>query len=697
MRNLLGRLNARSTPDLSQIADAWQTPLAGRDRLAQITQLYRTMTRLPVVRARWDSLDPDQQAVVSALIAAGEKGRTIEDLSAELGAAPDLVRTMCVDLFDQGIVSYEGNASTLPIGEKPRLYVPIELANAIRTVIREVEAGDVSGRSFPELIQSKDERDLFEAAGSWGVEVIAGVTTRAQLIEGLTRAAAAGASRHAQVDKLGSEVRAIWEKLRAVPPGTPVPVDQLVGTGNERTTYGRRNAINELEDRLLVWPTVLEGGVRALFVPAEIANASTSGDLEIARPKPVSVVGSEPPYRPPGPLAWDLLVILQRMFGPLAPANLDPLAAPRSYLTEINRMLWNRGPDRPPIGYLELLVDFAVNLGLIQEPEDGSTQFERTSAMRDWRTKSWADQTARIRSIWMSSPVWIEGQGRQDVEPWNVDWRGFRVKLLSHLAALEKDKWYRVADVAQWISEYDPAIVGPDATVAVSHATAQPGQSPHQESVAYLAAAVIQSILVWLGFVRLHEPGRNERLMLVTDELRRVTRAEVEDRAASRAAPSIAVADDLTIHLTDPEPIHVWSVLAFADALSLGRESVFTITPDSLRTAQAAGFLPTHVEQFFGKQKGAKAPPDLGDRLRSLLERAEGFELSSALVIDAPTDDKAQTVRAVLENDGYVVSQLGRRLYVSIGTQRSASIDVERIHARLVATGLGSVTNRTRT
>ena len=59
-------------------------------------------------------------------------------------------------------------------------------------------------------------------------------------------------------------------------------------------------------------------------------------------------------------------------------------------------------------------------------------------------------------------------------------------------------------------------------------------RSPHQESVAYLTAAVIQSILVWLGFVRLHEPGRNERLMLVTDELRRVTRAEVDDRPAAR-------------------------------------------------------------------------------------------------------------------------------------------------------------------
>jgi hypothetical protein len=602
---------------------------------------------------------------------------------------------MCVDLFDQGIISYEGNASTLPIGEQPRLYVPIELANAIRTVVRESEAGDVSSRPFPELIQTRDDRDLFDAASYWGIDVIPGVTTRSEIIEALTRAAAAGASRHAQVDKLGGEVRAIWEKMRAVPPGTPVPVGDLVGSGSERTIYSRRNAINELEDRLLVWPTVLEGGVRALFVPPEIATAGAV-ELEVARPKPVSVVGSEPPFRPPGPLAWDLLVVLQRMFGPLAPPNLDPLAAPRAFLTEINRMVWNRGSDRPPVGYLEMLVDFAVNLGLIQEPDDGSTQFERSPAMRDWRTKSWAEQIARIRSVWMSSPIWIEGQGRQDVEPWNVDWRGFRVKLLSHLAALEKDKWYRVADVGQWISEYDPGIIGPDATVAVSHATARPGRSPHQASVAYLTTAVIQSILVWLGFVRLHEPGRAERLMLVTDELRKVTRAEVEDRPAAKPAPGIVVADDLTIHLTDPDPIHIWSILAFADVLSLGRESVFAITPDRLRTAQAAGFMPSHVEQFFSKQKGASVPADLGDRLRALLEQAEGFELSSALVVDAPSDDKAQSVRLVLENDGYVVSQTGRRLYVSIGTQRSASIDIERIHARLVATGLGPVTNRTR-
>jgi hypothetical protein len=207
---------------------------------------------------------------------------------------------------------------------------------------------------------------------------------------------------------------------------------------------------------------------------------------------------------------------------------------------------------------------------------------------------------------------------------------------------------------------------------------------------------VIQSILGWLGFVWLHEPGQTERLMLVTDELRRVTRAEVPDAAPGGSEPRIVVADDLTIHLTYPEPIHVWSVLAFADPLSYGEESVFAITADSIRAAQAAGFLPSHVEQFFGRQKGAKIPGDFGERVQALLERAEGFELSSALIIDAPTDEKAQAVRSLLENDGYVVSQSGKRLSVSIGTQRSATVDGERIHARLMATGMGPVTNRTR-
>ena len=110
MRNLLGRLNARSTVDLSEIADSWRTPLAGRDRLARISQLYRTMTQPPMVRAQWDGLAPDQQALVRLLMNAGEAGRTIEQLSRELEAPPDATRAIAVALYEQGIIAYEGNA-----------------------------------------------------------------------------------------------------------------------------------------------------------------------------------------------------------------------------------------------------------------------------------------------------------------------------------------------------------------------------------------------------------------------------------------------------------------------------------------------------------------------------------------------------------------------------------------------------------
>jgi hypothetical protein len=208
-------------------------------------------------------------------------------------------------------------------------------------------------------------------------------------------------------------------------------------------------------------------------------------------------------------------------------------------------------------------------------------------------------------------------------------------------------------------------------------------------------ASVIQTILVWIGFLRLHEFGRGERLISPTDELRRVTQAEVADPGPPPEVV-ISVAEDLTIHLTNPEPIHVWSVIAFADPLSLGQESVFAMTPDSIRNARAAGFLPSHISQFFERQKGVRLPAEFANRVHALAEQAEGFELSTALVVDAPSDDVAQAARGYLENEGYVVGQVGRRLYVSVGTQRSVAADVERVHARLSAIGLGPVTNRTR-
>ncbi|MDQ2683007.1 MAG: hypothetical protein M3Y37_05730, partial [Chloroflexota bacterium] len=406
MRNLLGRLNARSAEDLTEIAEHWQTPLSGRDRLSRITQLYRAMTRPPMVRAQWDGLDSEEQRLVRVLIEAGDAGMTVDDVVEALGVNPDLTREMCLRLYEQGIVAYEGSARTLPIGESPRLFVPIELGNAVRRILREAQLGDISHYSLVELLALRSDQELFEAAAQWKIEFIPGVTTREQVTTLLNRAICNGAARRQQLAELGHEVRTVWERLTSVPQGTPVALDQILGSGNERTLFGRRNALDELEDRLLVWNMVTDDGSRALFIPRDLDSASLGAGQETPLPKAVSVVGLAVPYRPTAPIAWDLMVVLQRLFGPLAVPNVDPLAPGRTVLADLNQSFWNRGDDRPPVGYLEFLIELAVSLKLLEEPRDGASQFERTEEVREWRLRSWEEQSSQIRRIWMAAQYW---------------------------------------------------------------------------------------------------------------------------------------------------------------------------------------------------------------------------------------------------------------------------------------------------
>ncbi|HEY6565149.1 MAG TPA: hypothetical protein VIY86_11665, partial [Pirellulaceae bacterium] len=353
------------------------------------------------------------------------------------------------------------------------------------------------------------------------------------------------------------------------------------------TVFNRRNAINELEDRFLIWNMVTDDGVRALFIPQELDSTQSAASTETERPKPVSLVGQNIPFRPPAPLAWDLLVLLQRWFGPLATAQTDPFAPSAESAAELNAMLWNRGDIRPPVGYVELLIEFAVGLKLLVEPQDGDSQFERSDEIREWRVRTWEEQANRIRRIWMASQFWIDGQTRQDVEPWSVDWRGFRIKLLNHLATLERDTWYRTEDVGNWIADYDPGILGAGATVALSHAGTTEPRNEHARGVAHVVRITIDGVLHWLGLAQVVSPRTGEAFVRFGDELSRIVRAEPSPNDIAGHRTRIEIADDLTIRVVNPEPILVWSILAFAETVSLGAESVFRITTSRLRSATA--------------------------------------------------------------------------------------------------------------
>jgi hypothetical protein len=159
----------------------------------------------------------------------------------------------------------------------------------------------------------------------------------------------------------------------------------------------------------------------------------------------------------------------------------------------------------------------------------------------------------------------------------------------------------------------------------------------------------------------------------------------------------LTIGQDQVVMLSDPQPIQVWSLLAFANPVTLGELSTFAITPDSVRNAQAAGFRPEQIVQFLERQASSPLNPDLSARIRALADQVERFELSAAVILECDSRDGMESAKTLLETDGYQVTSAGNRQIVSIGQQRAVTADIERIHARLDAAGLGPIVRRIRT
>ena len=67
MRNLIGRLNARSQTDLDRIAVAWRMVITAPDKAGTVAQVIRTLTDIRAVRDAWWSLDDNDRALLTVL------------------------------------------------------------------------------------------------------------------------------------------------------------------------------------------------------------------------------------------------------------------------------------------------------------------------------------------------------------------------------------------------------------------------------------------------------------------------------------------------------------------------------------------------------------------------------------------------------------------------------------------------------
>ena len=701
MRNLLGRLHARSSPELARIAAFWQVPVASGDRHAQVGALYRVLIDPRAARSAWDRLAPDERAIVR-LLAIGESDAapTLRELAARLDRTESAVRETAIRLYRIGILTREGDDDPLPVGAEPRLFLPRELALVFRRIQDEIEAGDLSNTPLRALLELFDDAEVEESAAIWGIRVVPGLRERPaitkRLLQQITdpaRVAAIAARQHRDATQLWQQVR---EAAAPVPLATAAAAIGLDGD-DPRIGQRLRRALAELETALLVWHTYRPDGSRWLFIPNEIRSPRPFATPDLPPLAPIAAATlTPPPFRPPDALAWDLLTLVRELAQPGAPRWPKNGAPPRSRLRGINRRLWHQEAEVPPLGYLDLLIALATAEGLVTE--EGATGEEtleaepRSPALRRWRERSFAAQSERLQWWWLASSEWIEGRARDEVEVWGADWRGARRKLLALLAApeigLAVETWYTMESVAARIAAHEPDLLGLTFTAATARQT--DSADTRAAAIAEVVAIELTTAFAWFGLVELTDVPGHTRAVRVTESGRRLSQSAPRSEAPpvdEPPGPPLTITDAGEIALHRPSPLRVWSLSAFADLVQLDQISRYRLSAEALTRALAAGFDLDHVTAFLTRQSGAALPEPVAAQLATWARRYQRVRLRHAIIL-APDDPAAvEEISRIVAEAGLTSRPLGpSRLLIELSADEPESM-VQTLTDRLRAAG----------
>ncbi|MBA2277336.1 MAG: helicase-associated domain-containing protein [Chloroflexia bacterium] len=687
MRNLLGRLNARSAEELHRVGRFWGVTLSGGERGRHVGVLYRTMTDVRAVRDAWDRLDPDEQALVAALALGDGEALTVADLAEHVGLPEAATRDAANRLFRAGILTREGDNQELPVGALPRLLLPRELMSLFRRVQDEIDAGDLSGSPPRVLLELLDDAELEEAAGIWGTKVIPGLRRRVELNDQILKQIAGAERIERVIAALGRDAAAVCRVVRAAD-GRAVPLADalrdagLAGQADDFRRFERiRRALTELETALLVWHTYRGDGSRWLFAPREVLHPG-EGDAvdEPAIQSFVPATVEVAPPRHPHALAWDLLTVLRELSTHGGPLWIPGEALARSWQRRLNDRLWFAGEEAPPTGYLAFLLHLAFGTGVVEPGErapgepKGAVRPVPAETLRSWRGHPFAEQTARLRSAWLAGDEWEEGRERQEVEVWGADWRGFRHKLRHALEHMPEDEWLPVEDAARLLAEADPALLGATFTAASARATASDRgdrEAARSATVARVVAIELETAFAWFGLVEIGRvPGTGPALR-VTEAGRRAARDDagkpgmsglpgLTGEAPAADGPPLTIDEAGLVTLRQPSPLRVWALSAFGDQESLWPEASYRLRPASVGRALGAGFDREQIVTFLERQSEAALPASLATALREWTTGYRRVRLRRAVLLlpDTPAArDELRRALGALKNAGIEVAE----------------------------------------
>lgn len=674
MRNLLGRLHARTSDTLFRIAQRWYVPLYGRDSGRHVGSLYRVMTDIRAVRSTWTRLSDLERRIVHLLAAPDARPMTVNDLMTALDASEDEVRPACVSLFHWGILAREGDAQELPVGQSPKLFVPRELTSDFRQVQEEISGGDQSSSPLRQLLQLRDDPDLEESAAAWGIRVIPGLRRRDELIEDILRAVSERKKIDDAVAALRGPARALWDTVRSLAEHGPVLLDDAVDraglTVPEATDAAAiargaqlRETLAELEVSLLVQHTWRPDGERALFVPQEILFPGAVATTLPLRPlQPIAIEDVQPDEQVhPFALAWDMLTVVREIASRGTPVWTPGEPLSRSWQRQLNSRLWFGREDVPPEGYLALLLHLGMAVGVLEalprpagSSDKDSLRFGQTSFVRQWRGMSFADQTRVLRDGWITAEAWIEARERDRIYVYGPDWQGFRRRLLGALRNVDPAQWFSVRDAARRFAEQDTGMVGNTFTFAQSQSRDATGADSRIAALAEIIELEIETAMAWFGFVELGRITGKGRAMRVKESAHAAAgdlRA-TPDESEPQSGRALSMDDAGLITLHRPAPLHLWSLSAFADAETLRPDATYQLRPGSVGRALSAGFDRTQIENYLHKQSGEGLPDAVQTNLTEWTAGFKRVRMRRLVRLTPDVEDEVSHLRELLEKNG---------------------------------------------
>lgn len=674
MRNLLGRLNARDTGDLTRIATAWKVPPTAPDRAAIIGQLYRAMTDIRAARDLWVALPPDERHILQTLSTGEDNAFTIPDLAARLGQSPEEIRATSARLYQKGIIDRDEDEVIL-LGGQPRLYVPRQIGLLFRRVQDEIDAGDLADTPLRALMALMDDGEIEEAARVWGIRVVPGLRERAELNDRILAQVAEPGRIETVVSRLDRDAAVIWNWLRNQQNAAAGSVDEAriaagIDPNDLRTTHRMQAALGHLEQALLVWHSWHPDDSRWLFIPAELRAPAPLKSSRLPTLEPLDPAEpGEPRTTHPHAVAWDLLTFLRAIS---APDHRRSAETNRPWRKRLNLTLWNRGGEVPPPGYLPFLIALARTEELVTGGEGGHhAPLAITPAVRRWRERSFPDQTADLMGAWLGANAWVEGSAREDIDIWGADWRGFRRKLLAQLAKVPANTWFGLDDLANAIASRDTDLLGPTFTASTARANPQEGTSAGRHAaLAETVAVTLASAGVWFGLVELAERPRTSPAIRLTQTGLTVAQAGQAVAVGVTGEPRLTVGPDQSVTLAHPAPLQIWSVLAFADVTALAEPSRYVLSETSIARALAAGFEARQIAAFLTGQSRKPLPPEVDAALQKWTDARPRVRIERTILLRGIDESALPTAETVVGKLGYRSERLGAALAIILPVDR---------------------------